>query len=71
VALADVSGFMDSGWASFEFQVERGYLLAAAGDAEAAIESFRAADLMGDISMLRLSGDPRIPESVESLRDFI
>ena len=71
VALADVSEFMDSGWASFEFQVERGYLLAAAGDAEAAIESFRAADLMGDISMLRLSGDPRIPESVESLGDFI
>ncbi len=46
-------------------------LLAAAGDAEAAVESFRAAGLIGDISTLRLSGDPRIPDSIESLQDFI
>ncbi len=70
-ALADITEFVNHGWASFEFQIERGYLLAAAGDAEAAVESFRAAGLIGDISTLRLSGDPRIPESVESLRDFI
>ena len=70
-ALADINQFVDSGWASFEFQVERGYLHAAASDSEAAVESFRAAGLIGDISTLRLSGDPRIPDSVESLNDFI
>ncbi len=70
-ALADVTEFAEHGWASFEFQIECGYLLAAAGDTEAALASFQAAGLMGDISSLRLSGDPRIPESVESLHDFI
>lgn len=70
-ALADITEFVDHGWASFDFQVERGYLLAAAGEAEAAVASFKAAGLMGDISTLRLSGDPRIPASVEALQDFI
>ena len=70
-ALEDVSEFVASGWGSFEFQIERGYLLSAAGDSEAALESFRAAGLMGDISTLRLSSDPRISESLESLPDFI
>lgn len=70
-AFDDLSGFLSSGWGSFEFQVERGYLLAAAGDPEAAAESFRAAGLLGDISGLRLSGDPRIPEAAEPLQDFI
>ncbi len=70
-ALADITEFVDSGWASFEFQIERGYLLAAAGDSAAAAESFRIAGDMGDISTLRLTGDPRIPESTELLKDFI
>ncbi len=70
-ALADITEFTEHGWASFEFQVERGYLLAAAGDPDGAVASFRAAGLIGDISSLRLSGDPRIPASVEALGDFI
>ncbi len=70
-ALAAVQRFVDSGWASFEFEVERGYLLAAAGDAAGAAASFRAADLVGDLSTVRLSGDPRIHNEADLLKDFI
>lgn len=70
-ALTAMTDFLDAGWASFEFQLERGYLLAAAGEAQAAAECFRAAGLMGDLSHLRLSGDPRTAEAEALLADLI
>ncbi len=70
-ALAASAAFSDAGWASFEFQLERGYLLAAAGEAKAAAASFREAGLMGDLSSLRLSGDPRTAEREALLADLI
>ncbi|MEJ2090371.1 MAG: tetratricopeptide repeat protein, partial [Gammaproteobacteria bacterium] len=72
-ALAEIPDYVSSGWASWEFQVERGYLLAAAGETDRAMESFRAAGRLGDVSTLRLSGDPRIHDDVgtDALADFI
>ena len=42
-ALQAVDQYTRSGWGSYEFQIERGYLLAAAGMIAEALESFRAA----------------------------
>ncbi|MGE0622603.1 MAG: winged helix-turn-helix domain-containing protein [Pseudomonadales bacterium] len=70
-ALGVVQRFADSGWASFEFEVERGYLLAAAGDLDGARASFRAADLIGNLAAARLTNDPRIGERAELIKDFI
>jgi DNA-binding winged helix-turn-helix (wHTH) protein/tetratricopeptide (TPR) repeat protein len=72
-ALAAITEFVDSGWGSFEFQVERGYLLAAAGEILAAADSFRAAARVGDLSALALHTDPRLADSetTELLKDFI
>lgn len=69
-ALAAVERFVAGGWASFDFQVERGFLLAAAGDAAGAVASFRAADLVGNVSAARISSDPRINDA-DLFKDFI